>query len=103
MALISKVPSGGWLACPGHSWPAPSRHHDTHIQADLGQARPRLAAASAAGHPQRCLLAKIGPGNVFQDTPAAVAWGQAHMAQHGQEQRVTPAADPPEETGTGMT
>src|SRR5262249_16645235 len=46
-------------------------------------------------------LAKTGPGNVSQDTPAAVAWGQAHMAQHGQEQRVTPAEDPPEETGTG--
>lgn len=56
---------------------------------------PALRIAQRSG-----LLAKIGPGNVFGATPAAVAWAQAHMAQHGQEPRVTPAADPPEETGS---
>jgi hypothetical protein len=50
------------------------------------------------------LLAKIGPDHVFETTPAAVAWAQSRSEQNAQEQRATAAtADPPGETGGGMT
>jgi high affinity sulfate transporter 1 len=60
---------------------------------------PAMQIARRAG-----LLAKIGPGNVFADTAAAVAWARARMVEHGQEEQVTSAAaEPPEDTAGGMT
>ena len=71
--------------------------HARHIAFGIAHMHdPALQVARRSG-----LLAKIGPGNVFETTPAAVAWGQARMAEHGQEQQVKPAAEPPEGTAGG--
>jgi MFS superfamily sulfate permease-like transporter len=52
--------------------------HARHVAFGIAHMHgPALDMAQRSG-----LLAKVGPGNVFETTPDAVAWAKARMAEH---------------------